>query len=105
MSCVSPLKGWRNLETGGITFKNPGHGLKMEVACGQCLTCRVEKSRQWATRIVHEASLYDDNCFITLTYDDDKMPRLWTGGPGTLVKKDFQDFMKRLRKRFAPRRS
>lgn len=50
-------------------------------------------------RCVHEASLYDDNCFITLTYDDKHLPP-----GGTLVKKDFQDFMKRLRFKFSPRR-
>lgn len=52
----------------------------------------------WAMRCIHEASLYEDqcgSCFITLTYDDDNVPEGWT-----LVKKDFQDFMKRLRKYF-----
>lgn len=47
-------------------------------------------------RIVHEASLHDDNCFITLTYDDQHLP-----ADGSLNKKHFQDFMKRLRKRFS----
>lgn len=46
-------------------------------------------------RCVHEASLYDDNCFLTLTYDDDHLP-----DRGTLVHQDFQLFMKRLRKKF-----
>ena len=53
---------------------------------------------------MHEAQSHDDNCFITLTYDDYHMPRLFTGGPGTLLKKDFQNFMKRLRKLLAPRK-
>lgn len=67
--------------------------LRVQVACGQCIGCRIDRTQDWATRIVHEASLHELNCFITLTYDDDHLP------PGrTLVKKDFQDFMKRLRK-------
>ena len=41
---------------------------------------------------MHEASMHDDNCFITLTYDEDHLP--WDG---SLNKKHFQDFMKRLR--------
>ena len=46
-------------------------------------------------RCVHEASLHERNCFITLTYDDDHLP------PGLSLKlKDYQDFMKRLRKRY-----
>ena len=44
---------------------------------------------------MHEASLHDANCFITLTYAPDYLPK-----GGGLVLKDFQDFMKRLRKKF-----
>lgn len=67
------------------------------LACGQCIGCRLERSRQWAMRCMHEASLYDENCFITLTYDDDHLES------ESLVYRDFQLFMKRLRKRFARR--
>ena len=74
----------------------------MEVACGQCLGCRLDRSRMWAMRIIHESVLPEHNgcnCFITLTYDDDHIPANWS-----LEKKDFQDFMKRLRKGLAPLR-
>lgn len=47
---------------------------------------------------MHEASCHEDNCFITLTYDDDHLP-----DDGSLRKRDFQLFMKRLRKRFPGR--
>lgn len=63
------------------------------VPCGSCIGCRVDKSREWALRCVHEASLYDENCFITLTYSPEHLPP-----NGSLVKSDFQKFMKRLRK-------
>lgn len=63
--------------------------------CGQCIGCRLEYSRNWAIRCMHEASLHAENCFITLTYDDFHLP-----ANGTLVKRDFQLFMKRLRKEF-----
>lgn len=68
--------------------------MPVEVPCGQCTGCRLEKSRQWAIRCIHEASLYKDNCFITLTYSDKHIPE-----NGTLVKKHFQDFIRSLRKR------
>lgn len=68
---------------------------EMEIPCGKCIGCRLEKSRQWALRCVHEASLYDKNCFITLTYRPEDLPPT-----GSLIKQDFQKFMKRLRKRF-----
>lgn len=69
--------------------------LPVVIPCGQCVGCRLERSRQWAVRCMHEASLYERNCFLTLTYDDVSLPH-----GGSLVKKDFQDFMKRLRRRF-----
>jgi len=43
-------------------------------------------------RCMHEASLHADNCFVTLTYADDKLP-----DDGNLRKEDFQKFLKRLR--------
>lgn len=108
MPCYSPLKGFKNLDTGGIVFKRCSvAGEPMEVACGCCLGCRLDRSLIWAMRIVHEATLYDSNCFITLTYDDEHLPRLFPDdycSPGTLVKSDFQKFMKRLRKRFEGQR-
>lgn len=67
--------------------------MQLTLPCGQCIGCRLERSRQWAMRCVHEASLYERNCFLTLTYDDQHIPP-----GGSLNKKDFQDFMKRLRK-------
>ena len=99
MPCYSPLKGWRDPDTGGIVFRCDGVHDVMEVACGQCLGCRLDRSRSWAMRIVHESSLYDGNCFITLTYDDDHVPDDWS-----LDRRHFVLFMKRLRKAFAPER-
>ena len=107
MPCYSPLKGWRDKETNGIVFRPCGSSECMEVACGQCLGCRLDRSRVWALRIVHEASLCDSAVFVTLTYrdlydaDDDQLeggfhvPHDWS-----LDKSHFRNFMKRLRKAF-----
>lgn len=65
--------------------------------CGKCIGCRLEYARQWAVRCTHEAQLHENNCFITLTFDDKHL-----NNKNTLVKSDFQNFLKRLRKRFAP---
>lgn len=43
-----------------------------------------------------EAAQWSDNCFVTLTYEDENMPRL-EDGRGILVRKDMQDWLKRLR--------
>jgi hypothetical protein len=66
-----------------------------QIPCGQCIGCRLDRSRIWAIRCMHEASMFDNNCFITLTYDDEHLPF-----DGSLNKDDWQKFMKRLRKRF-----
>ena len=72
-----------------------------EVPCGHCLECRLKYSRDWADRMVLEAQKYDENYFLTLTYDQDHVP-VGEYGMLTLRKKDFQDFMKRLRKAVEP---
>lgn len=93
MPCYNPLTAWRTpLQT--ITFdRNKGISTsKMQLPCGSCIGCRLERSRQWAMRCMHEAKSYEDNCFITLTYADDQIPE-----GNTLIKSHFQNFMKRLR--------
>lgn len=64
------------------------------IPCGRCIGCRLERSRQWALRCVHEAKMHDESCFVTLTYADEYLPE-----GGTLVRKDVQLFMKRLRQK------
>lgn len=46
---------------------------------------------------MHEASLHDSNLFVTLTYNDDHLPE-----DLSLRHRDFQLFMKRLRKTVGP---
>ncbi len=93
MPCYHPLKGFRS-PTGGIVFsRSKSIGLGMKVPCGRCIGCKLERSRQWAVRCMHEASLHRDNCFLQLTYDDVHVPRF-----GSLLMDDWQKFFKRLRK-------
>lgn len=75
MPCLTPLKGWRSSK-GGITFKakEAFRDRHIKVPCGQCRYCRIEHSRQWAVRAVHEAKMHERNCFITLTYSDEHLP-------------------------------
>lgn len=60
--------------------------------CGKCIFCRKKKSFELAVRCVLHASLYDQNCFLTLTYDEKK-----EGYHNDFNYKDIQDFKKRLR--------
>ena len=70
----------------------------INLPCGQCIGCRLERSRQWAIRCMHEASLRSSNSFLTLTYDDDHIHWSPITGEQTLYKRDLQLFFKRLRK-------
>lgn len=68
------------------------------IPCGHCMACRLEYSRQWSLRLclekIHHRS---DHCwFLTLTYDDDHVPKT-EKGIETLRIQDVSDFMKRLR--------
>lgn len=101
MACFHPRTGYRSRTVNpsgkrSIVFNlREGYlDLTQKVPCGYCDGCRLEHSRQWAIRLVHEASLYPENCFVTLTYDNEHLP-----DKGTLVKKDLQDFLKKLRQR------
>lgn len=78
-----------------------------QIPCGQCIGCKLDHSRNWANRCMMEASLYAANCFVTLTYDDEHLPYSSSVDSlgnqrqsPTLVKRDLQLFMKRLRKKF-----
>lgn len=105
MSCYSPLKAFKllNEETPNgkaeIVFNRKLLAHKaytpIDIPCGQCLGCRIDRSRQWAVRCVHEASFYDYNCFVTLTYDDAHLPDDYS-----INKRDFCLFIKTLRKHY-----
>lgn len=111
MSCFYPMQAIRSdsFNSNGkrpLTFiprldtKWDGHpNLVKGLPCGQCTGCRLERSRQWAIRMMNEADMHDDNCFITLTFDDDSLVK--RDEPMSLDKRDFQLFMKRLRKKFS----
>ena len=97
MPCYHPVSAWR-LISGEVVFKERGDIVaSLFLPCGRCVGCRLERSRQWAVRMMHEASLYDMSSFVTLTYDD-----LNIDDKRSLVYSDFQKFMKRLRKHRGP---
>lgn len=83
------------------------------IPCGKCIGCRLEYSRQWANRGYLEAKSWENNYFVTITYDDENIeipefmededgityvngecPEEWTG---TLVPKEFTQFIKNVR--------
>lgn len=105
MVCFNPIRGFQIInqktEKGKqliIFNENQINGrpyVCMDLACGQCIGCRIDKSREWAARCVNEASQFEYNCFITLTYDEENLPE-----NGSLNVKDFQNFMKEIRRQY-----
>lgn len=73
---------------------------RIVVPCGHCVGCRLKRSRDWALRCMCEASLYKENCFVTITYDDEHL----TGDRISLSLDDVQKFIKRVRKKFSERK-
>lgn len=71
----------------------------IKVPCGHCLECRLQHANEWATRIVCEAKQWKKNYFVTLTYNEPNLPKLPDGRP-TLNKRDYQLFLKKLRKEY-----
>ena len=108
MACYHPQKGYRSIEktaNGKHTFtKSERHGntaYPMTIPCGYCIGCRLERSRQWAMRCIAEAKMHERNCFITLTFSEEAMKKR---GHRSLAKRDFQLFMKKLRKKMGKKK-
>lgn len=99
VTCYYPLSAWKT-DSGEIVFqeRKAKGGRELSLACGQCVGCRLKRSRDHAIRCMHEASMHDSNSFITLTYDDDHCP-----DDLSLCYSHFQLFMKRVRKKFKMR--
>ena len=91
MPCFSPLSAFK--VDGGVFFDERLGGYPMQLACGRCQGCRLEHSRQWAVRCVHESRMHPVNTVVTLTYDDDHLPP-----GGNLCYSHFQSFMRKLRR-------
>lgn len=103
MKCMDPILVY---DSGGKTryrhfsLANPlakiSHRLVFD--CRKCLSCRKKASQELAMRCVLHASLYKENCFITLTYDESK-----DGYHNNKEYADIQKFKKRLRRYIAYR--
>lgn len=96
MPCYKPIKAFK-VADGGIVFTELARYDIVgdtKIPCGQCIGCRLDRSREWSLRCLHEAKLHESNSFITLTYEDKQIPE-----NGSLDYSHYQLFMKKLRKR------
>lgn len=119
MSCYHPMVGIPTGEhwtSGKNKYRFVGIGpdglltLKFEypdgiiVPCGKCYGCRMDYSRKWADRMMLELQVEKKAIFITLTYNDDHVPKAEDDDGNVygleLCKRDLQLFFKRLRRRY-----
>lgn len=108
MTCFKPITVWKQTKADldipskdyyklkKISFYEVKGREKIEIPCGNCLGCKLDHANMWATRIWMESKEWKKCCFVTLTYNEPNLPINKNGLP-TLVKKDVQDFLKRLR--------
>lgn len=116
MPCLYPRPAWRRADSVrkdslGRVYRtaNPGYvfsprdsngsPVSHTVPCGQCVGCRLDWAGDWAARCEKEAQLWPRNCFVTLTYNDAHLP-LGGSTRSSVSKREFQLFMKRLRKEY-----
>lgn len=105
MPCYKPLRAWHREPR--IGFKPFRGARKISLPCQRCIGCKLDHSKDWATRCAHEATLHRYNSFLTLTVDDDHLKdRYWTGlrndqgakvYGGNLDHREIQLFLKKLR--------
>ena len=82
MHCIRPIQ----------LFDTKKHTFRI-VPCGRCMPCRINKTQAWVLRLEFEKSNCEKSAFVTLTYDDEHLPK-----DCSLNKRDVQLFFKRMRK-------
>lgn len=93
MKCYAPIRAYKT-PTGIVFNELKRHGeilAQLDIPCGQCVGCRERRASDWEIRIMHEAKQWKHNCFVTLTYGRDQLPK-----HGSLDYHDTQKFCKRL---------
>lgn len=91
MACYHPVPARRE-DSGRVVIWPQLGTADMSVPCGGCIGCRLERSQMWSLRARHEASCWDHNVFLTLTYDEERLPPF-----GFLNPKHPRKFIKALR--------
>lgn len=99
MKCADPILVYSS-EKGGRQFRHfsLSNDIYKSMAqqvfnCGKCLHCRKKRAYELASRCVLHGSLYKNNCFLTLTYDEKRK-----GYHNNFQYSDIQKFKKRLRR-------
>lgn len=101
MPCYRPITAYAPLsqaDGGRYVFDrakalNPDH--PVQIPCSKCNGCKQEIAESWAIRAYHESLMHEQNSFLTLTYEDEKLPDDFS-----VSLREVQLFMKKLRKQY-----
>lgn len=81
MHCKKPIRLQPKFPLKGA--RNPGRFLF--VPCRKCLYCRLQRRKEWSERMLSEQTQHEDSAFVTLTYDEESVPK---------TNNEFQSFLK-----------
>lgn len=105
MPCYDLRKAKQPYPGAPLTFGPNAMGAVVLVPCRQCIGCRLNQTREWALRAVHETQLHERSCFVTLTYSREALAdwenHRWRRSR-SIHPREHQLFFKRLRKALAP---
>lgn len=97
MTCFTPKDAWMSnrVNTAGKNFITWNHAMAdktnpVEVPCGHCTGCKLDKRKRLGIQVYHEAQMTDYKCMATFTYSEEF-------NPGVIVKEDMQKAIKRMR--------
>lgn len=103
MACYHPLRAYRSAELNEngkrpMVFKSTAAVREEAISlpCGQCVGCRLDRSNEWALRLMHEQQMHGrwKSSFVTLTYSDEHVPVSYS-----LDRRALQLFHKRVYRR------
>lgn len=105
MSCFSPKPVVFTVGRPKIIYQFPKEKWNIhwkfqdKLPCRSCIGCKTDYTKEWGLRGTLEARQYENNYFITLTYNNQNLPYNEQGLP-TLCKDDITKFVNSLRKHF-----
>jgi len=96
VACHHPFRMWRH--NGKVTLRRPESDDReaVDMPCGGCLGCRMDRARSWAIRNRLELAYHEKACWTTLTYSDENLPAYRS------IRRDhLSGYIKRLRARLS----
>lgn len=94
MSCYNPIMAWPddhlktkngkpylhfagNFDGKDDSFEMIKQGTMITIPCGKCIGCKLDYARNWADRMMLEFEACRKAVFVTLTYDESNIPKLY----------------------------